>query len=432
MTAHATLLPPAATPLESALEQTSAARFPLPAHLVSDVWNPATCPAHLLGFLAWGLSIDLWDEAWPEAKKRLVCRRAFELHRLKCTPAGIRAHVELTGATVLKIERPPAKAHLQRSMTDEQRAAWLDSLPQVRIYPYFRRATARGSHAFCSAPGRPQYRGEALPPAILEVADENGLPLGGNSSSPALANPAGRRFLLRSRGFDLFHRRATYFDRGVEVPAALSLSQDGFTETVALRGSKGRRQFLGAGYLTGHLQRSTADLSLLTVRLADDAPLMPVVAGARPVDVRPQRIAQRRTAPAPLAFFGRHGGHLSRSHAPLLVYDRLAFAVPGRMGERLKVTAFHGHGRFGIPDFTAELKIKVPMRRPTRALCRFHGQGFRRRADMTPLVRALEAVRVSKALRDTVLVDTATVRPVAFAHSLQFGDFTFGQLRKVP
>jgi phage tail P2-like protein len=424
-----TLLPPNSTALELAGERAAAARYPLPAHLVSDVWSPDACPEHLLGFLAWGLSIDLWDETWPETKKRQVCRKAFELHRLKCTVAGIRAHVELTGAKLLKVDRPPAIAHLQRSMTDEQRRAWLDSLPQVRIYPYFSRALRRPYHGFFSAPGRSQYLGVAAPPAALEVTDAGGLPLGGISG--ALASPDGKIFLLRSRGFNLYHRRATYYDNGVEVDATLSMAPDGIAEQIAIRRSQGRRQFLGSScYLAGYLLKSAADFSLLTVRISDSEALKPVVTGAEPVDVRPQRIAQRRIAPAPLSFFGRHKRHLSRSYGPLLIYDRLALAAPGRFGERLKVTAFHGHGRFGIPPFTAELKIKVPMRRPGRAACKFHGQGFRRSADMTPLVRALEAVRVSKALRDTALVDTTTVRRVTFDSSLRFGEFNFGEMRK--
>ena len=429
MNAPASLLPPVVTGLETALEQVGAARYPLPAALVSDVWDPAKCPAHLLGYLAWSLSLDLWDDSWPETKKRSVCRRAFDLHRLKCTPAGIREHVALTGASVLKITRPPANAHLQRAMTPEQREAWLADLPQVRIYPYFKRATRRALHGFLSAPGRRQFHGEMPPPAALEILDEPNLPIGGQSG--AIVNLDGRTHLLRSRGFDLYTRRATYFDRGVETPAVIARDADGVTTRVTIRRTRRDRGFHGTGYLAGHLLQTDVENALLAVRLDQAAPQMAVVADAKPVDVRPRRIAQRRYAPAALSFFGRHGGHLSRSHAPLLIYDAVALAIPGRMGERLRVSAFHGHGRFGLAPYSAELKIKVPMRRPVRARARFHGDGFRLRADLTPLLRPLEAVRVSKALRDKVLVGTATRRPVAFDSSLAFGEFNFGQLGRV-
>jgi phage tail P2-like protein len=435
--ALATLLPPNSTPIELALEQTSAARRPLPAHLVSDVWSPDACPAHLLGFLAWGLSIDLWDEKWPEAKKRQVCRKALELHQLKTTIAGIKAHVELVDAQVLKAVRPPARAHLQSSMTAAGRAAWLDSLPQVRIYPFFRRAFHRPRHAFLSAGARRQFLGSANPPVELGVLDgSSGLPLGGRSSNGTI-NDSARVFLLGSRGFDLYRRRATYFDNGVEVPATLSIAADGVTERVAIRRLKGRRPFVGAMHLKGsHLLKSEADQSLLSLQLADDAPLKPVIGGAKPVSVRPQRIARRRTAPIGQAFLGRwrlgsnRSGHLSRSFAPNLIYDRIAFAVPGRLGQRLKASAFVGHFRLGVRPFTAELTIKVPMRRPARAFRGQLGRGFLWAADMTPLTRALEAVRVSKALRDTVLVKTTTTRLAAFDSSLRFGEFNFGSMRK--
>jgi len=85
-----TLLPPNATQLERAIDQTAAgalAGVPLP---IRDLWNPATCPADLLPFLAWGVSIDFWDTAWTEAEKRAAIAEAIEDQRRKGTPASLR------------------------------------------------------------------------------------------------------------------------------------------------------------------------------------------------------------------------------------------------------------------------------------------------------------------------------------------------------
>jgi phage tail P2-like protein len=96
MTDATTLLPANASRAERALA-TAVARIsdvPMP-H--GDVWNPTTCPAALLPWLAWALSVDDWDEDWPEAVKRDVIRRSAEVHRLKGTRAGVRLALDAAG-----------------------------------------------------------------------------------------------------------------------------------------------------------------------------------------------------------------------------------------------------------------------------------------------------------------------------------------------
>lgn len=85
------ILPPNATSLERGLEAAAALRIssvpiPMPA-----LWNPWTCPAELLPWLAWGLSVDRWDSSWTEARKRQETARAIELQRLKGTRATVEA-----------------------------------------------------------------------------------------------------------------------------------------------------------------------------------------------------------------------------------------------------------------------------------------------------------------------------------------------------
>lgn len=85
------LLPPNSTPLERAFETVQSdalAGVPVP---IRDLWNPATCPASLLPFLAWGLSIDFWDSDWTEAEKRTAIAGAIDAQRRKGTPASLRA-----------------------------------------------------------------------------------------------------------------------------------------------------------------------------------------------------------------------------------------------------------------------------------------------------------------------------------------------------
>ncbi len=303
----ATLLPPNRTPLEDALERTSEARFPLPVDLVSSVWSPDRCPAHLLGYLAWQLSLDLWDETWPETKKREVCRDALRLHRLKTTPAGIKAHVALVGGEVRRIIRPPASGFRKAALTEEARLAWLDSLPQIRIYPFAN---------IEPAPSRSFYSGLA----------------GARFYGPG--------YRLTSRGPVVLGRRATFYDRGVEVPVSLTALEGDLIERVFLKSSFPRRSWYASGhYGRGHWTAVEAQPHVVTVRTDGAVHTFDVGAGVTPVNVLPQRIAQHETAAVGRSFWRRkrHGEFRQRSRGPLMLYDRIALNDPSRTAQFRRV-----------------------------------------------------------------------------------------------
>ncbi|MFK3773549.1 MULTISPECIES: phage tail protein I [Pseudomonas] len=88
------LLPLNRTPLERALEV--AADEDLKAGL-RTLYNPDSCPAHLLYQLAWAWSVDRWDDNWSEAIKRSVIRSAFYVHAHKGTLGALRRVVEPFG-----------------------------------------------------------------------------------------------------------------------------------------------------------------------------------------------------------------------------------------------------------------------------------------------------------------------------------------------
>ena len=85
----ASLLPPNASSAERSLEASTArvADVPVP---IRDLWNPDTCPTHLLPWLAWGLSIDIWDSSWSETQKRTAIADAIPMQRRKGTRASLR------------------------------------------------------------------------------------------------------------------------------------------------------------------------------------------------------------------------------------------------------------------------------------------------------------------------------------------------------
>jgi phage tail P2-like protein len=81
------LLTPAEGEAERVLE--GALRADIDIAAVGTLWNPTTCPAEVLPFLAWGVAITHWDSAWTEAEKRAAILGAIPYHMRKGTRAAV-------------------------------------------------------------------------------------------------------------------------------------------------------------------------------------------------------------------------------------------------------------------------------------------------------------------------------------------------------
>lgn len=92
-----TLCPPNATALERAYAASgaSALRLDIP---IEDLWHAWRCPAAFLPWLAWALSVDLWDDAWSEIDKRRAVADSPYYHRIKGTRLAVDMAVALLGA----------------------------------------------------------------------------------------------------------------------------------------------------------------------------------------------------------------------------------------------------------------------------------------------------------------------------------------------
>ncbi|MGR3484071.1 MAG: phage tail protein I [Paracoccaceae bacterium] len=131
----ATLLPPNATALERALEAVAAARLGAIGLTFADLWSAERCPAHLLGHLAWSLSVDLWDEAWSEAVKREVCARSIAVHRRKGSAASVRDLLAAAGYGAAEVTEGPtlARAGMGQRAGAGLRAHGLTHWAQYRV-----------------------------------------------------------------------------------------------------------------------------------------------------------------------------------------------------------------------------------------------------------------------------------------------------------
>lgn len=56
---------------------------------VDKLYNPNTCPASHLPWLAWAFSVDEWNGQWTESQKRHVIASSFEYHKHKGTRGAI-------------------------------------------------------------------------------------------------------------------------------------------------------------------------------------------------------------------------------------------------------------------------------------------------------------------------------------------------------
>lgn len=96
---YPSVLPPASTEMERALEQVAARMLDI-AVAIRSIWSPSNCPIALLPWLAWGLSLDNWSSDWPENVKRERVRRAIAIARQKGTAAAVRAIIASFGGSV--------------------------------------------------------------------------------------------------------------------------------------------------------------------------------------------------------------------------------------------------------------------------------------------------------------------------------------------
>ncbi|MDE1465801.1 phage tail protein I [Spartinivicinus poritis] len=97
------LLPSNASPLEQGLADSTGRISDIPAY-PNYVWNPESCPANCLPWLAWALSVDEWDEAWEEQTKRNVIKASIEVHRHKGTLGAVKKALAATGVDITVTE----------------------------------------------------------------------------------------------------------------------------------------------------------------------------------------------------------------------------------------------------------------------------------------------------------------------------------------
>lgn len=97
------------------------------------LWQPYVVPYPSLPFLSWTLSVDLWQNDWPEHKKRYVTAQALYLHSIKGTELGIRTYLDICDAELIQVVKPPEGFFASPNMSKADLDAYIAKHPKLRI-----------------------------------------------------------------------------------------------------------------------------------------------------------------------------------------------------------------------------------------------------------------------------------------------------------
>ncbi|MGY6246699.1 phage tail protein I [Bosea thiooxidans] len=83
------LLPDSATHFERELAGLSGELDAIDPVVIETLWDAWRCPAALLPWLAWALSVDVWEDGWAETVKRQAIADSPDYHRIKGTVQAV-------------------------------------------------------------------------------------------------------------------------------------------------------------------------------------------------------------------------------------------------------------------------------------------------------------------------------------------------------
>jgi phage tail-like protein len=348
---------------------------------IRELWNPWTCPENLLPYLAWALSVDLWDSEWPITKRRSVIANAIKHHRLKGTLAGIETYLDLIDSKVIKATVPSATTFSGPTLSKEQREAWLARMPQVRVWHQYER----------SITGKRIFSGGQRYSSFFE----------GKVAQP---NDA----ITRLR------RRARWVVNGVETDSRVENFESYFR--VFLTGILPYSIFCNTPL---HMKKkfpipSTAASRVVTIEPTSLSPWRTTVGPQlEPMTSEPELV----TEPGIEGHAVYSGRTISRkryyvpSMAKFRLFERYAVNDGSAVRKRPSIQ-FMGVGRYGIQPHSAELKVKMRTTwKPWKARL---GEPFVPRTrfytphDGSLMLKNRQAIIAAKRLSDKIVLDTNT------------------------
>jgi hypothetical protein len=409
------LLPPNHTAFEEACDLTGA-RIDELAVEIPKLVRPREILATHLAWPAWGLSVDLWEPEWSEEKHRSLAARALPMHARKGTQASIAEHIRIMGAEPRRFIVPPAKTYLMEGFTEEERQAFLARFPQLRIYPFVARGTYRFAHFTSAAFGRAK--------AFLDVSCIKDVGAWSRYIRTARLWDRGEETTLTIRavtpeGIGRFH--AAEFDEvilGAKPTRALHLDTPPKAMTFLVDDFGVAQRMIRIPRDASYSYRLGRETYTTTYPSADL------------VDVRPQFIAEQHLGQPTALYAARRQFILGKQLPPTIawryIYERWHVHDPVRVPD-VRIRSTHlGFTRLGMPPYHAEVRTRIKGRLAPRTAGPFVN-GYLMTGNRKPIADVREAVRVSKSLRDTILLDTRTWRFPRAGDRLKVGAVTLGR-----
>lgn len=404
----ANLLPSNASPFERAVEQLNAERFPLATSLPREFKDPATCPVHLLPYLAYEYSVDAWRDDWSETKKREVIASAFTLNKQKGTLAGLKLAAKLADAEIIRATVPPSKTFLAPSLTLDERNQFIRRYPELRVYKY-----------------------------------RNGGNIGRGVAAWKFFPADGRHFVTVSDAAARYGRQGYLYRDGVETPLSTTVR---YTETTAgfavdyqeiRQRGKSRGAFSGAPATYRFALDNNAAARIFRIRIdtsytaiVDRVHFNTVKPGLETLGYQSEPSATQGTRRGIYATGSYVGQFFDNSHAGDRLFDRLWLFDPAIPVEPRGRSTHLGGARLGMPAHTSEIVLRMRGKRPLFMAGRFMF-GQLTASDQRGYRDMLMSVRAAKSARDRVLVNTSTYQPVTAGLTVTAGDKLAGSFVEI-
>lgn len=415
------VLAPNATHYERVLASQSERMFDLDTERLRNLWNPWLCHPDDLPFLAWALSVDIWDANWDLPRKRRVVANAIDMHRHKGTLYGIERYLNVYDVQLRKAVVPPAFTLLMPALTDDDRQDFLERFAQLRIYPY----VANGTYPYASFTNKAYKLEKAFLGAttgdggvypwntfphqryrriakLWDQGEETDLSL--TEILPELVEAYGAKI------YDLItlpSKASGQVFPNSPPKANLYLSRDRYVGERIIS----RERSVNLTYESTRELRSTLDMSLELI------------------NVEPQFVFEQHQSQGNALYVGGYiNGHcLPPTISWQYIYERWFIHDPDRVPDERRRSTHLGFTRLGMPAYHAELNVRIESKAYSREAWNYVS-GYLHAHDNGPIERTLEAVRNSKALRDKVLIDTKTYRQRRVSDRTEIGSAALGEL----
>ena len=432
------LLPPNKTKLERALaEQTGRLDGEVDGTIIDRLLNADECPAAYLPWLAWHMSLDLWDWRWSETKRRAVIARAVELNRMKGTAHAIRTYCNIMDSEAVQIVVPPQEFYIGEPLTKAEWDVWIHQMTEVRIKLIEGEGVASHDSWF--------VQDSTLALSDIDLDSPND-PVELPPTTHMQFGWIDNSFILDDEGPILYGRRVIKRINGIDYPMQLvertTYIHDSETidvERVHIPGISSDGLFLDNDYIdNGFLDTQELAPKIVTIRLdgtysheTSTLGLTMVWPSLKPQSPRYERNSDTRPAgdyaylddffmgvedvyeTSPLGTYPP--GFIPYNRAGDLLADRIFLIDPTVAAPMMEGMSFIGVSRLGMPAFRAE--VMVDLLEKDRGGMIFVDDGFINdniigTLDETLIDRACYAITASKAVRDKIMVSFAPLRPI--------------------